>query len=371
VADSTSERNGDRASEENEEEDPVPVDVAVLGRGPIESVIRASATLEAEMEVDVVAKAANRVENIALEEGDAVVAGQLLLRLEDDEQRSTVAKIESRLAKAERELVRQRKLREQDLSSDQALNDAQYEFDQQKIALDDAKRELSYTQVRTPIGGIITQRMVNVGDQVQIGQSLFHVIDFESLVARIYVPEKDLKQLHEGQAARVTARAISDEPYSASVLRIAPVVDSRTGTVKVTLSVGGQAGLQPGLFVDVELVTAVNDNALLVPKRALVYDNDQIFVFRLGPERKVERLLVAPAMADREFIEPAAGLSEGDTIVIAGQTGLRDKVRVSLVGESKVSEDQEAASEDQEAVSETEEEATETSGEPSSEAASQ
>jgi membrane fusion protein (multidrug efflux system) len=250
-----------------------------------------------------------------------------------------VAKTEILLAKAEQELGRQKSLRERDLSSEQTLIDAQYEYDQQKIALEDAKRELSYTQVQAPIRGIVTERMVNIGDQVQIGQVLFHIIDFESLVARIYVPEKYLRQLREGQNARLTAPAIREEPYKASVLRVSPVVDSRTGTVKVTLAVGGQPGLRPGLFADVELVTAVNQNALLVPKRALVYDSDQVFVYRLGDERRVRRLLVQPALSDKDFIEPAAGLSEGDTIVIAGQTGLRDGVRVSLVGETGASEE--------------------------------
>jgi membrane fusion protein (multidrug efflux system) len=332
VADTTSQDDQDQTADD--EDDPVPVDVIVLSRGPIESIIRASATLEAESEVGVVAEAARRVQKIHVEEGDLVKAGQLLLRLQDDEQRSIVAKTESRLAKAEREFVRQKSLREQDLTSDQILSDAQYDYDQQKIALEDAKRELSYTEVRAPIRGIVTARMVNVGDQVQIGQDLFHIIDFESLVARIYVPEKYLKQLHPGQLARVTARAITDEPYEATVLRISPVVDPRTGTIKVTLAVGGQPGLRPGLFADVGLVTAVNQNALLVPKRALVYDNDQVFVYQLGPERKVRRLLVVPALADKDFVEPKAGLSEGDTVVIAGQTGLRDGVKVSLVGEN-------------------------------------
>lgn len=330
----------DNGTKDDEEEDPVPVDVAVLERGPIESVIRASATLAAENEVAVVAEAARRVEKIHVEEGDRVRAGQVLLRLQDDEQRSIVAKTEIALAKAKREYERQKKLNEQELSSEQALSDAEYEYDRQRIALEDAQRELSYTQVQAPINGTITARTVSVGDQVQIGQELFHIIDFESLVARIYVPEKDLNQLHTGQPARVTARAITDEPYAASVLRIAPVVDPQTGTVKATLAVGGQPGLRPGLFVDVELVTEVHDDAVLVPKRALVYDNDQIFVYRLGEERKVSRLLVVPTLSDKYFIEPMEGLSEGDTVVIAGQTGLRNGVRVSLPGETETTSDE-------------------------------
>jgi membrane fusion protein (multidrug efflux system) len=152
-------------------------------------------------------------------------------------------------------------------------------------------------------------------------------------VARIYVPEKNLKELKKGQEARVTGRAVSDAPFPGRVERIAPVVDPKSGTVKVTVAVGGQAGLLPGLYVDVALVTAVHDRALLVPKRALVYDHDQVFVYRLGKGRLVERLLIVPGLADADFIEPLQGLSPGDSVVVAGQAGLKHGARVALVSD--------------------------------------
>jgi membrane fusion protein (multidrug efflux system) len=219
------------------------------------------------------------------------------------------------------------------LTSDLAFNDAAYELDQQRIALADAERELSYTEVRAPVRGTITARLVNVGDQVQIGQQLFDIIDFESLVARIYVPEKNLRELKTGLPARIFAPAVTDEVLPGSVLRIAPVVDPRSGTVKVTVQVGELPGLRPGLFVDVQLVTAVHEDALLVPKRALVHDGDLVYVYRLGEGRRAERVRVEPVLADRDFVEPAAALATGDTVVVAGQAGLEDGALVELVGE--------------------------------------
>ena len=178
--------------------------------------------------------------------------------------------------------------------------------------------------------------MVNLGDQVQIGQHVFDIVDFDSLVARIFVPEKHLTDLKRGLSARLTSQATGDRVYRGELQRVAPVVDPRSGTVKVTVDVGGQPGLRPGMYVDVDLVTAVNEQAVLVPKRALVYDNDQMFVFRLGDgdkSRRVERVFIEPRLSDKLNIEPAAGLSAGDRLVIAGQAGLKDGALVKLPGD--------------------------------------
>ncbi|HSM50189.1 MAG TPA: efflux RND transporter periplasmic adaptor subunit, partial [Thermoanaerobaculia bacterium] len=95
----------------------------------------------------------------------------------------------------------------------------------------------------------------------------------------------------------------------------------------------------------VEIVTATRTDALLLSKRSLVYDGDQLYVYRLLPERKVERVLVEPRLADALHIEPAGGFNEGDLIVVAGQTGLKDAARVRLPEDPDPAE-KEAAGED-------------------------
>lgn len=345
-ADTTSVRSskddsGDEAAkgDDAEKEQAVPVDVAVLGRGSIEAVIRASANLEAERAVGVMAEASRRIIELHVEEGDRVGSGALLLRLQDDEQRSSLARAQTEFAKAQREYDRQKNLHDRELTTDQLLNDATDELERRKLALDDAKRELGYTEVRAPIAGTITNRLVNLGDHVQLGQHLFDMVDFESIVARIFVPEKNLKRLRRDLTARVRASAIRDEAFEGRVKRISPIVDPRTGTVKVTVDVGGREELRPGLYVDVELVTDVHEDALLVPKRALVYDNDQIFVYRLQPDHTVERLRLEPRLSDRNWIEPLGGVAVGDTVIIAGQSGLKHGARVRLPGAEKSDEE--------------------------------
>ena len=324
-------------------EEAVPVDVVALGRGTIESALRFSATLEAERDVRVFAEAQRRVVELRVEEGDAVKAGALLIRLQDDEQRSALNKVEVELRQAKREFDRQKSLYDRQLVSEQAYNDAALIYDQAEIATEDARRNLTYTEVRAPFAGIVTERLVNVGDYVTLNQPLFRIVDFDSIVARIYVPEKELPFLATGLDARLTAEAIGGASFVGTVDRISPVVDPGTGTVKVTVATPRQEGLRPGMYVEVELVTAVHTDALLLPKRAVVYDNDQLFVFRLGDERRVERIKVDAVLEDVRNIEPAGSLVEGDQIVVAGQASLKDGALVRLPGDPDPDDEKEDA----------------------------
>lgn len=321
--------------EGEKKEEAVPVAAFPLQRGPIERVLRYSSNLEAERTVAVLAEASRQVTSLLVEEGSWVSKGQTLLLLEDDAQKSALAKVESQLAKAKREYQRQEKLFKQELISEQAFSDATYDKEQLELAVEDAKRELGYATVVAPISGTVTERMVNLGDQIQVNQHVFSVVDFGSLVARIFVPEKELSGLSRGQGARLFAQAIGGDPRSAKVLRIAPTVDSRSGTVKVTLSIPKKTGLRPGMFVEIDLIVDTDDDALLVPKRALIYDEAQTFVFttkRDGEESVATRLLIDPVLESRNFVKVSGDkLSLGDLVVVAGQAGLKDGAKVRLL----------------------------------------
>jgi membrane fusion protein (multidrug efflux system) len=308
----------------------VPVEVATLGTGEIEAVLRFSTNLEADSEVGVYSQAARQVRQLFVEEGARVAKGQVLLRLQEDEQRTALAKVKSQLEKARREYERQKRAYEQELISEQAFSQATFDVEQLQLAVDEAERQLSYTEVRAPISGTVTRRLVGIGDHITPNQHLFDIVDFNSIVARVHVPEKELPRLKTGQAVRISAPALGGETVQARISLLSPVVDPKSGTVKVTVKAPDYPGLRPGMYVDVELVTALHKDALLVPKRALVYDNDQVFVYRLKGANRVERLLVRPELEDKENVKPMGGVSAGDKVVVAGQAGLKDGALVRL-----------------------------------------
>jgi membrane fusion protein (multidrug efflux system) len=336
--------SGENAENDESAEKPVseaiPVAALPLSAGRIESVRRYSTNLEAERNVEVLSEANRRVVELLVEEGDHVEKGEVLLRLQDDEQTSALARAQSQLEKARREYERQKSLFEQELISEQAWNQATYDLEQLQIARDDAERELTYATVRAPIAGIITARNVNIGAFVQVNQKLFDLVDFASLVARIYVPERELANLDRGQPARIVAQALGADSRPARIDRVAPTVDSRSGTVKVTLTLPDRRDLVPGMFVEVELVAGAADDALLVPKRALIYDQDQIFLYRVTADpaghpagkHQAERLRVSVSLEDANFVSIEDGVvAAGDLIVVAGQTGLKNGAEVRVL----------------------------------------
>jgi membrane fusion protein (multidrug efflux system) len=322
-----------------------PVQVVTLARGAIEATLTYSSDLEAEESVGVYSKAAQRITRLHVEEGDRVREGDLLAELEAVEQRNALDKAESQLRKAQRDFDRQQSLYQQELISEDDFSTVTYELEQKKIAVAEAERQLSYTGVRAPISGTVTARHVNVGDQLTVNQHLFDLVDFDSLVVRVYVPEKDLVRVRLGQEVRIRSQARPGTDYTGRVERVAPVVDPRTGTVKVTVDVPNQKGLLPGMFLEVEVVTDVVPDALLVPKRALVLDDDQAYVFRLTGEGKVERLEVLPVLEDAHRISVGEGLAAGDRVVVAGQAGLKPGDAVRVVGEPGSEDETPAATE--------------------------
>ncbi len=326
------------ADADSEAPELVPVEVAALGLGQIEALLRFSTNLEAESEVQVFSQAARQVRELRIEEGDPVRRGAVLVRLQDEEQRSRLARADSQLTKAKREYERQSSLWQQELISEQAFNEATYEVEQLELEVADARRELGYTEVRAPISGTVTSRLVNLGDTVTVNQHLFDLVDFNTLVARIFVPEKELSRLRPGLPARVYSTSLGGAPRSGRVERIAPIVDARSGTVKVTVAIAANQDLRPGMYVEVELVTAVHEEALLVPKQAVVWDDDQAYIFRLGEDDVVERLRLQVGLEDSDHIEPLAGSSDlaaDQLIVVAGQAGLKTGTKVRRVGLSQ------------------------------------
>jgi len=322
-------------------EEAVPVEVTSLERGRLESVLRATANLEAEAQVVVPARTSNRVLELLVEEGDDVKAGQILLRLENDAQQTALERAKVQLEKVRREYDRKKSLYEKNLISTQEFNNATSDLEELELTVKDNQRELDYTKVRAPISGTITQRMVNLGDQVNLNQNLFEIIDFNSIVARIFVPEKHLPTLKQSLPARISSAALGEKVYEGEVIRIAPTIDAQTGTVKVTVGIDRVGILRPGLFVDVGLVLEVRDDALLIPKKALVYDDAEMYVFSLKADSRVTRKRVEPRLTDRFYVEPVSGFEVGERIVIAGQAGLKEGALVSLPGQ-EVPEPEEA-----------------------------
>ena len=307
---------------------PVLVELSALRRGRIEELLERSAPLQAEAQVQVLARTQNPAIELLAEEGDRVERGQVLLRLESDRQQTDYDQSMSQLQKAQIDFETNESLHRQNLISETEYRNARFAFEQAQLQTETARRQLEYTEVRAPISGTVTSRTVKVGDSVGTGTPIFEIIDLESTVAVIYVPEQFLPKLRVDMEARLISGTLGDRVFPGYVKRISPIVEARAGTIKVVVAARDLGALRPGMWVDVELVLDSREDALLIPKRAIVYENDQTYAYKVSADTngvlRARRHLVVPRNADKAHVEPVDGFAVGDRIVVAGQSGLKD-----------------------------------------------
>ncbi|MEM7153085.1 MAG: efflux RND transporter periplasmic adaptor subunit [Myxococcota bacterium] len=319
----------DRGSEksDDEEEIPTPIVSARVFRGEISAAIKATSTIEAEQQVTVHAESTGRITKLGSEEGDQVKKGQQLARIKQDLQRNALGRASTSLAQTQRDLDKVRALVERGVASQDELITAERAFEMAQLDVRDRKRDVSNTKVLAPFAGTVTERFVSEGAFVSAGAQILSIVDFDTLVARVYVPEKELDRLEVGQDAAIVGKAARGRKGIGELRRIAPIVDATTGTVKLTIGlpselVGGDSGFLPGMYAEVTLTTEVRADAVLVPKQALVYDEEQPFVFVVDGER-VERVSVTLGLTDADRAEVVEGVSVGDEIVLTGHAGLK------------------------------------------------
>lgn len=327
---------------ESETDDPAeqrtPVLVARVGRGSIEAALSAASTIEAERQVTVHAESTGRILSFKIEEGDKIKSGQTLARVKYDDQAAQLTRASASLENAKRDLEIAEKLSRQGIASENELTAAKLAYKTATLDVRDSKRSVGNTRVTAPFAGTVTERFVTEGAFVSAGAQLISVTDFTTLVALVYVPEKELDRIAVGQEAEIVGKAARSRTGVGVVKRIAPVVDATTGTVKVTVGlpetlVGGSTGFLPGMYTEVRLTTQRHDGVVVVPKRALIRDEEEAFVFVVEDDT-AKRVRVELGLADDEHAEVLSGVAEGDEIVVSGQAGLKDAGLVQRVDET-------------------------------------
>lgn len=309
----------------------IPVETARVEAGSIDAIYTGTASIEAEEEAAVVARAGGVVTALYAEEGSFVEAGEPLAQLDDERLALELERAEVTLAKLSIDFDRHRELYEKQLIAPGEFETRKSEYDLQKQVRDLARLELEYTTVRAPISGVVSERLIKVGNMVQRNEPTFHITDFDPLLAVMHVPERELHRLDVGQRTTILVDALPDGRFDGFVKRISPTVDASTGTFKVTIEVRDRSGrLKPGMFGRVLVTYDTHENTLLVPKSSVIREDDEASVFIIR-DSMAFRQPVVMGYENGRAIEVLSGLSEGDHVVITGQAGLQDSSRVESI----------------------------------------
>lgn len=316
---------------DKEKKEPPTVAVKPVEVGAISAYAVATANLVPEDEVKVVAEAEGKVIALGVEEGDRVAKGATLVQIDPTDASLAVRRAELAVRNAQNGLSRAEAMAAERLISTQDLDKAKHDRDLAGQELAEARQRLAKTRVIAPFAGRITVRRVQPGQTVKPGDDLFTLADFEPLVARVFLPEREVIGLKPGQAVRLALRSHEETRFAGRVRQVSPVVDTTSGTVKVTVdAVDPPEHVRPGAFVTVELMRETRPQALLVPRTAVVRELQESFVY-VAEGNVARKRAVTLGLQEGDRLEVVGGLKAGDQVIVSGQGALKDAAPIAVV----------------------------------------
>jgi membrane fusion protein (multidrug efflux system) len=357
-------------------EAPVPatvVEVADAATGAVADLLVTNATVDTERRADIIPQATGIVREIRAAEGDVVQAGQVLAVLDNVSLDESANRAIAEVRRLEAEVDVARRLVEQRAMAQRELDELEGRLLGARSTLREASVVAKQTRLVAPFDGVVAARDLRVGELAAGSTRAFQVVDLDSLVIVASLPERDVARIAIGQIARAVSAYDPDLAATATVERIAPVIDAQSGTFRVVLRLdAGQRALRPGQFVAVNIEVDRHEDVVVVPKQALVYEDGSPVVYRVvrrdptaeelaAAEPKAptaggwfgrpapteakappeppspfaaERVRIEVGLVDEAYVEVVSGIAAGDRVVVLGQSALQDGARVRVEGET-------------------------------------
>jgi multidrug efflux system membrane fusion protein len=337
---------------------PVRVEAAAVGDFPLE--LKALGTVTAFNTVSVRGRVDGQLVKVPFQEGQRVKAGDVLAVIDPrpyqvtlEQAEGTLQENRAQLKNAELDLARYQGLYKEDSIAKQTLDTQQALVDQYRgtirsneAAVDQAKLNLQFTQIRAPIAGRLGLRQVDVGNLVSSGDTtpLVTITQTQPIAVAFTLPEADLPQVLQQVRAD---RALSVEAWDRAEQRkladgrlqsLDNQIDTTTGTVKLKATFENtDEMLFPNQFVNVRLRVDVRRQVVLVPSAALQYGSQGTFVYVVRDNKASVRMVTpGPGDGQRTLIEK--GLAAGDQVVLEGTDRLREGAEVQIVGDNQPEE---------------------------------
>jgi RND family efflux transporter MFP subunit len=323
------------------QERPSPVQIARAEVRELAPSVQATGIVRSRAAADLAPSVAGRLEWIA-EPGTAVTKGQLVARLDTRElalaraeQAARVRRAQVNLAALERELQRLRasgnavpRFNVDQAQSNRDIAEADLQVARAELAQTDD--QLARSRLTAPFAGIVSERVHRAGEEVSRGEVIARIVNPDELEIRLFVPLRHVRAVQPGAEVEVIAE---DREFSARVSSIVAAGDARSQSFEVLVKAPPVDGLlAAGNTVRVRLPLGDPQRRLSVPRDALVIRSEGLYVVRMTPAKRAERVQVKAGVADGEWIAVDGSLRAGDTVVVRGAETLRGNEKLDVVG---------------------------------------
>jgi HlyD family secretion protein len=281
-----------------------------------EDLIRAQADLKSQQQT---VEAATKVYESRVE---LQKQGALAQKLVED------AKVTQVQAQALLENARQHLKSLETVGRTEQVKSLQAQLDAAKARYEAAAAQLSYTEVRSPISGVVSDRPLYAGEMAQSGTAIIAVMDISSVIARANIPVKEAGDVRAGRSATITGPG---GELQGRVTVVSPAVDPNTTTVEVWIQAANPGEkLKPGTSVHVAISAQDIKNAIVVPATALLtFDEGGEKVMVVGSDSLAHEHKVEVGVREGGKVQILSGVAEGDDVITVGGLGLDDKAKVT------------------------------------------
>jgi RND family efflux transporter MFP subunit len=295
----------------------IPVRIEVTGR------------VVAVTQATLASKVQGMVEEVLVREGSVVSKGQVLILLDSRDLRAELARAEAEFENARLQLNRMEGLFAEDAVSKQELENAIRAFKVAEAAKKAVLAQLSYTVIRAPFAGVITEKKVEAGELASPGQPLLRVEDPRQLRLEATVAERDLKAISRGDKIPVIIDALDSTPLQGVVAQILPSGDPETHTFLVKVDLPKTDGLKSGMFGRMLLDKGLSDTMVIL-RSALVERGELTGVYVVGPDTVAHLRWVKIGRTVGNEVEVLSGLNIGERVLADAAKGV-EGARVQIV----------------------------------------
>jgi len=241
------------------------------------------------------------------------------------------AQVAATQAKNEYELAQKHYNTLQAGGKQQATKAATGQLNQAKGHYESSAAQLSYTEIRSPIDGVVTDRPLFPGEMASTSTPMITVMDVSQVVARTHIPQEQAALLKVGDPAEITAPGV-DEPAEGKVTVVSPALDPNSTTVEVWVQAPNpKRSLRPGSTVTVKMVASKNPGALVVPSSALLTAEDgTTTVMIAGSDGKAHQQKVTVGFKQDQDALITSGVQAGQQVITKGNYGLPDNTKITI-----------------------------------------
>ncbi|GAB3539412.1 efflux RND transporter periplasmic adaptor subunit [Noviherbaspirillum agri] len=315
-------------------------DVTLVKARDLRQLLPLSGSLRAVNQASVKARVAGEVREVLVREGEAVKAGQILIRMDTSDYQARVDQAQGALLAARGQLDIATKTRDNNKAlldkgfiSKTAFDNAESQYsiaranvDSARGALDVAQKALADTVIRAPISGLISSRSVQPGEKVSVDNRLLDVVDLSQMEMEAAVPAADIMQVALGQEVRVKVEGIP-QPLTGKVVRINPATQAGSRSIMTYIQIDNPEGvLRVGMFGEAQLTMAKKAGVLTVPQAAIRTDAGNTYVYAIENGKLVQKQVTLGVGGDDGeggAVEIVQGLDNGAQIVRANLGTLR------------------------------------------------